>query len=717
MAAAIYAANEAVVQLTFDAKNLSAAQSARTSASFSAAEAAEPDPVKRAQLRLLAPNYMDNTGNPRLDPRMFPTVGGMTPPGLSDADTATLASFARQLNVSPSTMLGIGTNEGAGDPTLANPMSVSDAARRAALPYLLRAGIDPSKLDARGQSFAYGTGYVASMQLGTDPAVRDGGYQTGPYSPAVARMRDSGGSDTSGFGAIGGNDVRNMMQLRGGAPDLSYSTPGSTYFDAAPTASQMIAAGASDPNLTARNDATLDAAHQAALASNRDAQDALSARTAAARRAEALRLAGQPGQADIADATYNASPGQDPTTASLQTSQRVTQVQMDQQKSFDATSISIRQQTSDSLKLAEAWKTSSAAADQAQRGIDATKAALADISNPTAYATRLAEENAEAVAKQAESYERLHTQTQQQIDSNTFAAGLPLMSDTDRARAISQNKATTDAQTLFPNDQAQQNSYVQQQGQLFDSQAAVEGTQKVNQAMQSLGSTITDTFASAMQGGQSFKHLLGELFTSIGEIVEKMILMQPLQNMFGSGSGSLFGNSLNGLGQGNGIFGMIGGALGLTSHAAPALAGSSAALDPTLGTGFFARGGVVQAPRFHATGMIDTIVNTPTAFKTADGADNVAGEAGPEAIMPLKMMPNGNVGIDTGAGRGGGGGMMVHAPITVMNQPQQNGQMDPQAAAMMQKHIEKVVSDGVNAVMLRQQRPGGSLWNATRAAS
>ena len=92
----------------------------------------------------------------------------------------------------------------------------------------------------------------------------------------------------------------------------------------------------------------------------------------------------------------------------------------------------------------------------------------------------------------------------------------------------------------------------------------------------------------------------------------------------------------------------------------PSIFGASAPVNgAAAGTSFFmAKGGVYDAglQMFAKGGMFtNSIVSSPTLFKFAQGT-GLMGEAGPEAIMPLKRDANGNLGVRAG---GGGGNVEV----------------------------------------------------------
>jgi len=77
--------------------------------------------------------------------------------------------------------------------------------------------------------------------------------------------------------------------------------------------------------------------------------------------------------------------------------------------------------------------------------------------------------------------------------------------------------------------------------------------------------------------------------------------------------------------------------------------------------GGFAKGGAFASPDLHR--YVNTVVDRPTHFRFAKGgAIGEMGEAGPEAIMPLKRGKDGSLGI--AAHDGAGGGMTLnYAPV------------------------------------------------------
>jgi TP901 family phage tail tape measure protein/lambda family phage tail tape measure protein len=97
------------------------------------------------------------------------------------------------------------------------------------------------------------------------------------------------------------------------------------------------------------------------------------------------------------------------------------------------------------------------------------------------------------------------------------------------------------------------------------------------------------------------------------------------------------------------------------------------------------------------------IVNRPTLFKFASGGamrTGLMGEAGPEAIMPLRRGADGKLGV---AGGGGSGTTNVTVNVDASGSSQISGNPG-QAAA-----LGRAVSQAVQQELIKQKRPGGLL--------
>jgi hypothetical protein len=112
------------------------------------------------------------------------------------------------------------------------------------------------------------------------------------------------------------------------------------------------------------------------------------------------------------------------------------------------------------------------------------------------------------------------------------------------------------------------------------------------------------------------------------------------------------------------------------------------------GVAAFANGGM----------FTNSIVSSPTLFKFADGGVTQMGEmgeAGPEAIMPLKRGPGGRLGVDA-SGVGGGDSINVVVNVdakgtNVQGNDQQGNQLG------------RAISAAVQSELIKQKRPGGLL--------
>ena len=125
---------------------------------------------------------------------------------------------------------------------------------------------------------------------------------------------------------------------------------------------------------------------------------------------------------------------------------------------------------------------------------------------------------------------------------------------------------------------------------------------------------MTQAFSSSINGGKQFDDVLKTLALRVSSLAVTAAF-KPLTASLTSGISNLF----------SGLAGSIG----------PAAANALGSIKP------FATGGVI---------------GTPSYFPMMDGGVGLAGEAGPEAIMPLSRGPDGRLGI---SGKGGGNRITV----------------------------------------------------------
>ncbi len=126
--------------------------------------------------------------------------------------------------------------------------------------------------------------------------------------------------------------------------------------------------------------------------------------------------------------------------------------------------------------------------------------------------------------------------------------------------------------------------------------------------------------------------------------------------------------------------------------------GNFAGADGTGGTGLlglFADGGVMAKNKIvpFASGGV---VNKPTIFPMANGM-GLMGEAGPEAIMPLRRGANGKLGVESSGG----------ASNVVVNVDASGSSVEGDSEQASQ--LGKMLGAAVQAELVKQKRPGGLL--------
>ncbi|MEA2884108.1 MAG: hypothetical protein QOH32_3364 [Bradyrhizobium sp.] len=146
-------------------------------------------------------------------------------------------------------------------------------------------------------------------------------------------------------------------------------------------------------------------------------------------------------------------------------------------------------------------------------------------------------------------------------------------------------------------------------------------TKDLTAGAQGFARAMTQAFSASVTGGKQFEDVLKSLALRLSDLALKLAF-KPLEKSLTSGITTLL----------SGLTGSVGGG-GATSSTS--IAAASGAIKP------FAAGGVI---------------GTPSYFPLMSGGVGLAGEAGPEAIMPLQRGPDGRLGV-TG---GGGNSITVH---------------------------------------------------------
>ncbi|EKC7217698.1 phage tail tape measure protein [Salmonella enterica] len=145
--------------------------------------------------------------------------------------------------------------------------------------------------------------------------------------------------------------------------------------------------------------------------------------------------------------------------------------------------------------------------------------------------------------------------------------------------------------------------------------------------------------------------------------------------------------------------------MGLIGAGAGAAAGSGASAIQSYGANFSfnANGGVYRSPDLSR--FSGSVVSRPTFFAFARGA-GVMGEAGPEAILPLRRGKDGKLGVVAS----GGGGMKMFAPQYNIEINNTGPELGPQAL----KAVYDMGKKGASDFLQQQGRDGGRLSGAYR---
>ncbi|HCH6766831.1 TPA: phage tail tape measure protein [Serratia marcescens] len=201
-----------------------------------------------------------------------------------------------------------------------------------------------------------------------------------------------------------------------------------------------------------------------------------------------------------------------------------------------------------------------------------------------------------------------------------------------------------------------------------------------------------------LTGTQNFKQSMLGLMTSMTQSIIQQLIDLAMQALLTRTFLSTF-MSIGG--------GLLGGAASAGSGAA----GSGAMGMPTGWQGYVpnAKGGVYASPSLSA--FSGQIVSNPTLFAFARGA-GLMGEAGPEAIMPLKRGADGSLGV-----RAIGGGPQPSAAPTVYITIENGGNVSSQADpgwGEFGKRMGNIAAQESQKVINRNLMPGQPIWKAIK---
>ncbi|MBH1921817.1 MULTISPECIES: phage tail tape measure protein [Serratia] len=201
-----------------------------------------------------------------------------------------------------------------------------------------------------------------------------------------------------------------------------------------------------------------------------------------------------------------------------------------------------------------------------------------------------------------------------------------------------------------------------------------------------------------LTGTQNFKQSMLGLMTSMTQSIIQQLIDLAMQALLTRTILSTFMN-------------IGGGLLGGAASAGAGAAGSGAMGMPTGWQGYVpnAKGGVYASPSLSA--FSGQIVSNPTLFAFARGA-GLMGEAGPEAIMPLKRGADGSLGVRAiGAGQQPAAAPNVY--ITIENGGNVSSQADP-GWGEFGKQMGNIAAQESQKVINRNLMPGQPIWKAIK---
>jgi hypothetical protein len=260
---------------------------------------------------------------------------------------------------------------------------------------------------------------------------------------------------------------------------------------------------------------------------------------------------------------------------------------------------------------------------------------------------------ADAVGKSASEQEKLKAVAQlmaaAEKDGTAVTAELAAKMDALGNRAAAAAQKVADAQIKFAIKRGQDTAFLSSEDVSIADQlsrkypdvatalASVEANAlRTNTAFRSMSSVIetnlttgiTDAISGAKTFGQAMSDTGKVVVRALEEMIVKMLIIQPLMRSLQGGLGGMFGGLFGGSAQGP----MPDGSVIGSAHGNAFYGGN---VIP------FARGGVIDGPMM-----------APMALM---------GEAGPEAIVPLRRGPDGNLGIMQQGSAGGS----VNAPVNI----------------------------------------------------
>ena len=189
------------------------------------------------------------------------------------------------------------------------------------------------------------------------------------------------------------------------------------------------------------------------------------------------------------------------------------------------------------------------------------------------------------------------------------------------------------------------------------------------------GSAINTAFMDATFSGKGFNDVLSNMVTSLAKVAYQVLVLEPMIRALQKSMQAAGFTSINATGGGSSGVDNI-----TTEQWTSGNFATGGVFDGPVGSGSnvipFARGGVLQSAKY---------------FPMSNGT-GLAGEAGPEAIIPLKRDSQGNLGV---SGGGGGSSTQVNIYNESGGQVETQKRKDSNGMEVIDIYIKKAVAEGI----------------------
>ncbi|HLO79250.1 MAG TPA: phage tail tape measure C-terminal domain-containing protein [Magnetospirillum sp.] len=204
-----------------------------------------------------------------------------------------------------------------------------------------------------------------------------------------------------------------------------------------------------------------------------------------------------------------------------------------------------------------------------------------------------------------------------------------------------------------------------------------------------------------MTGKAGFADLARSAIADMVRIQMRSAVVAPFMNWAGSALTSLFGSAMGGANPVN------------TPDTTVWTSKPAVTVEPLMNKlgNAFNDNGIARFAKGSA--FVNGIYNTPTLFKFAKGTQlGELGEAGPEAVMPLRRGPDGSLGVMVAGGGASSSAPVIHTEISVNvegSASSGDSEMDERQAQRIAKAVDGQIRATVVSELQRQMKGGGML--------